>query len=225
MSPTIRTAVRLAIAAAAAAAAANSASALDISTYNAATAVNVYLSGSTAVDNTILNAAIETAAPGGLCHGGHDRYLLHRNDRLVHQSHDLLHAQRLELRRDSGSPLAIYKESTAGSQNGVTFRSTRSAGGRLVGIELHQSDDDHGCGLQWCRWRCGRGLGQLWRIHEPFELPGDGCVDQRDAERGLLRRRGRHSAHDRTGGPVNSNLAEQVPEIQGPPWIRFGRSR
>ena len=66
----LRTAIRCAIAAATAGAAANSASALDISTYNSSTATNVYLSGSTALDNTLVNAAIETAGPGGLCTAG-----------------------------------------------------------------------------------------------------------------------------------------------------------
>ena len=37
--------------------------------YNAST-VNVYLSGSTAVDSTLVNAAIATVAPGGLCQAG-----------------------------------------------------------------------------------------------------------------------------------------------------------
>ncbi len=123
----IRNAVRCAIAAAAAGAAANSASALDISTYNAATAVNVYLSGSTAVDNTLVNAAIETAAPGGLCQAGTvDIYYIGTTGSY---SNRMIFCTGSASSGVSGSPLAIYKESTAGSQNGVTPLYTAASGG------------------------------------------------------------------------------------------------
>ena len=61
----LKTAIRCAIATAAAGAAVNSASALDISAYDASV-VNVKISGSTALDNTLVNTAIETASPGGV---------------------------------------------------------------------------------------------------------------------------------------------------------------
>jgi len=123
----LRTAIRCAIAAAAAGAAANSASALDVSTYNAATAVNVYLSGSTAVDNTILNAALETAAPGGLCTAGTiDVYFIGSTgsytDRMIFCTGSASSGA-------SGSPLAIFKESNVGSSNGVQPLYTYASGG------------------------------------------------------------------------------------------------
>lgn len=113
---TVKNAVRLALAAAAVAAAANSASALDISVYNSATATNVYISGSTALDNTLVNAAIETAGPGGLCQTGTtDIYYIGTTSS---------YTQRMIFCTASSSsgvsgPLAIFKESTVGSANGV----------------------------------------------------------------------------------------------------------
>jgi len=123
----IRTAVRCAIAAAAAGAAANGASALDISTYNASTAVNVYLSGSTAVDNTITNAAIETAAPGGLCTAGTvDIYYIGTTGSYTNR---LIFCTGSATSGVSGQPLAIFKESAVGSQNGVVPLYTVAGGG------------------------------------------------------------------------------------------------
>jgi len=123
----IRTAVRCAIAAAAAGAAANSASALDISTYNAGTAVNVYLSGSTAVDNTLVNAAIETAAPGGVCTAGTvDIYYIGTTGSYTNR---LIFCTGSASSGVSGKPLAIFKESAVGSQNGVVPLYTAAAGG------------------------------------------------------------------------------------------------
>jgi ABC-type phosphate transport system substrate-binding protein len=113
---TVKNAVRLALAAAAVGAAANSASALDISAYNPSTATNVYISGSTALDNTLVNAAIETAGPGGLCAAGSaDIYYVGTTSS---------YTQRMVFCTASSSsgitgPLAIFKESTVGSANGV----------------------------------------------------------------------------------------------------------
>lgn len=126
----LRTAIRCAIAAAAAGAAANSASALDVSTYNAATAVNVYLSGSTAVDNTLLNASIETASPGGLCTAGTiDVYFIGTTGGYTNR---MIFCTGSSSSGASGSPLAIFKESNVGSSNGVqplyTYASGASSG-------------------------------------------------------------------------------------------------
>ena len=113
---TVKNAVRFAIAAATAGAAANSACALDISTYNPSTATKVYVSGSTALDNTLVNAAIETAGPGGLCATGTaDIYYVGTTSS---------YTQRMIFCTASSSsgisgPLAIFKESTVGSANGV----------------------------------------------------------------------------------------------------------
>lgn len=113
----LRTAIRCAIAAGAVGAAANSASALDVSTYNAATAVNVYLSGSTAVDNTILNAALETASPGGMCNTGTiDVYFIGSTGGYTNR---MIFCTGSPTSGASGSPLAIFKESNVGSSNGV----------------------------------------------------------------------------------------------------------
>jgi hypothetical protein len=117
---TVKNAVRLAIATAAAGAAANSALALDVSTYtaNAASNVNVFISGSTALDNTLVNAAIETAGPGGLCQSGTtDIYYIGTassySQRMIYCSASS------SAGIAAGTPLAIFKESTVGSANGV----------------------------------------------------------------------------------------------------------
>ena len=62
--------LKAAVASAIAVAAVGTSHALDIAGYAAATNVNVFVSGSTAVDNTLINTAILTAAPGGLCQAG-----------------------------------------------------------------------------------------------------------------------------------------------------------
>jgi hypothetical protein len=113
----INTTVRIAVAAAIAAAGATPASALDISTYagNAATNVNVYISGSTALDNNIISAAVQTAAgQTGVCQAGTiDRYVIGG------PTNQLIYCTGNTASGVSGSPLAIFKESNVGSANGV----------------------------------------------------------------------------------------------------------
>lgn len=96
------------------AAATQSASALDISLYDAST-VNVYLSGSTAVDNSLVNVAIATVAPGGLCQANTiDEYIIPSTNRMIFCSASSTSGI------TSGTKLAIFKESNVGSANGVT---------------------------------------------------------------------------------------------------------
>ncbi len=115
----IRTALGLSVAVAAA----QSASALDISLYNAST-VNVYLSGSTAVDGTLLNTAIATASPGGLCASGTvDVYYIgtassYTNRMIFCSSSSTVTSTAGTL--PAGTQLAIFKESNVGSENGVS---------------------------------------------------------------------------------------------------------
>ena len=110
--------VRYAVATVIAAAAATSANALDISTYagNAGTNINVFISGSTAVDNTLLNTEIATASPGGLCAANTiDVYQIGApSQRLTYCS-----AATGLTGITAGTPLAIFKESSAGSINGA----------------------------------------------------------------------------------------------------------
>ncbi len=117
----MQTTVRLAVATAIAAAAAQSASANDISTYVASgsnATINVYLSGSTAVDNTLLNAAIETAAPGGMCAPGTvDVYYVGTNSSY---SNRMILCTGSATSGASGKSLALYKESVVGSANGAS---------------------------------------------------------------------------------------------------------
>lgn len=115
----IRTVLGLSVAVAAV----QSASALDISTYNASV-VNVYLSGSTAVDGTILNTAIATASPGGLCAAGTvDVYYIGTassySNRMIFCSASSTVTSSLGTLA-AGTPLAIFKESNVGSENGVS---------------------------------------------------------------------------------------------------------
>lgn len=117
---TVKNAVRFALAAAAAGAAANSAMALDVSTYaaNAASNVNVFVSGSTALDNTLVNAAIETAGPGGLCQSGTtDIYYIGTTSSYTQRM--IYCSASATAGITAGTPLAIFKESTVGSANGV----------------------------------------------------------------------------------------------------------
>ena len=110
----LRNAVRYAIATAVAGGVATSASALDISTYNAATATNVYISGSTALDNTLINAFIEIAGPGGLCQPNSlDIYFIGTTNRMFFCSASGTAGI------TANSPLAVFKESNVGSANGV----------------------------------------------------------------------------------------------------------
>lgn len=116
---TVKYAVRSAIAAAIAGAAAQGANALDISTYssNSSTNVNVYISGSTAVDGTIQNAMIETAGPGGLCQAGTlDIYYIGSTGTYTNR---LFYCTGSSSSGASGLPLALFKESQVGSFNGV----------------------------------------------------------------------------------------------------------
>jgi hypothetical protein len=102
--------------------AAQSASALDISAYNASV-VNVYLSGSTAVDGTLLNTAIATVSPGGLCAAGTvDVYYIGTassySNRMIFCSASGNVTSTLGTLA-AGTPIAIFKESNVGSVNGV----------------------------------------------------------------------------------------------------------
>ena len=109
--------IRYAVAAAIAGTAATSANAISISNYhaNASSNVNVYISGSTALDGTLTNAAIQTAAgQTGLCQSGStDIYLIGTSNKLIYCSATA--ASGLTV----GTPLAIFKESQVGSANGV----------------------------------------------------------------------------------------------------------
>jgi hypothetical protein len=110
--------VRYAVATAIAAAAATSANALNISTYaaNASSNINVYISGSTAVDNTLLNTEIATSAPGGICAVNTiDVYQVGSpSQRLTYCS-----AASGLTGITAGTPIAIFKESSLGSINGA----------------------------------------------------------------------------------------------------------
>jgi hypothetical protein len=109
--------VRYAVAVALAGTAAGGANALSISTYstNAASNVNVYISGSTALDGTLTNAAIQTAAGQiGMCQSGStDIYLIGTSQKLIYCSATTATGL------TAGTPLAIFKESAVGSANGV----------------------------------------------------------------------------------------------------------
>ncbi len=109
--------LRYAIASAIAAGAATSANAISISSYaaNSASNVNVYISGSTALDNTLTNAAIQTASGQiGLCQSGTtDIYLIGSVEKLIYCSATTASGL------TAGTPLAIFKESQVGSANGV----------------------------------------------------------------------------------------------------------
>jgi len=110
--------IRIVVAAAIAGSAAMSANALDISTYagNAATNINVYISGSTAVDSTLLNTEIVAVSPGGLCAANTiDVYQIGSpSQRLTYCS-----AATGLTGITAGTPLAIFKESALGSINGA----------------------------------------------------------------------------------------------------------
>lgn len=109
--------IRYAVAVALATTAAGAADALSISTYagNAGTNVNVFISGSTALDGTLNNTAIQTAAgQTGLCQSGTtDIYLIGSTNRLIYCSASASSGL------TAGTPLAIFKESQVGSANGV----------------------------------------------------------------------------------------------------------
>lgn len=109
--------IRYAIATAAAAAACTTANALPISQYATSANVNVYLSGSTAIDNTLLNEATVLAAPGGVCQGGTlDVYYV---GTVGSYSNRLFYCTGSATSGATGQPIAIFKESNVGSANGV----------------------------------------------------------------------------------------------------------
>jgi hypothetical protein len=119
LKQSIRTVLGLSVAAIAA----QSASALNISAYNSSV-VNVYLSGSTAVDGTLLNTAIATASPGGLCAAGTvDVYYIGTassySNRMIFCSASSTVTSSVGTLA-AGTPLAIFKESNVGSENGVS---------------------------------------------------------------------------------------------------------
>src|SRR5271165_4519477 len=111
------TTVRCAVAAAIAGSVAGPASALSISNYhtNASSNVNVYISGSTALDSTLTNAAIQVnATQPGMCQSGStDIYLISSSQKLIYCSATATSGL------TAGTPLAIFKESVVGSANGV----------------------------------------------------------------------------------------------------------
>jgi hypothetical protein len=112
-----KTTVRYAVATAIAAAAAGPAGAISIGSYhtNASTNTNVYISGSTALDGTLTNAAIQNnATQPGMCQSGStDIYLIGAVQKLIYCSATASTGLTV------GSPLAIFKESEVGSGNGV----------------------------------------------------------------------------------------------------------
>ncbi|MDE2306030.1 MAG: hypothetical protein KGL34_10745 [Gammaproteobacteria bacterium] len=113
--------ISYALAAAAAAGVYTNANALPISNYasNASTNVNVYLSGSTAIDNTLLNETIETTAPGGICQAGTlDVYYI-GTSATSYTNRMFYCSASAQSGLAAGTPLAIFKESNVGSANGV----------------------------------------------------------------------------------------------------------
>jgi hypothetical protein len=111
--------VRAALALSVAAAGVHPASALDISTYASSSPVNVYLTGSTAVDNSILNASIAVTAPGGLCAANTiDVYFIGTSSSYTNRM-IFCSASGNITGVTAGTPLAIFKESNVGSANGV----------------------------------------------------------------------------------------------------------
>jgi hypothetical protein len=111
----MNTILRVAVATAIAAAGTTAANALDITAYAGNTNVNVYISGSTAVDTTLLNTAVLGVSPGGLCQAGTiDVYSIGGpTNRLIYCSASGTSGM------TAGQPLAIFKESNVGSNNGV----------------------------------------------------------------------------------------------------------
>jgi hypothetical protein len=113
----LKQSIRSALALSVAGLAAHSASALDISTYNSSV-VNVYLSGSTAVDGTLLNAAIATVSPTGLCASGSvDVYYIGTASSYTNRMIYCTASSAAGV--TAGTAIAIFKESNVGSVNGV----------------------------------------------------------------------------------------------------------
>jgi hypothetical protein len=117
-----KTTVRSAVALAIVGCTANAAYAIPLSSFaaNAATNVVVQLSGSTALDGTLLNASLETAGPGGLClsqaSGGSIDYY---QNAAKTQEAVYCTATTTAGALAAGNPLLILKESVVGSVNGV----------------------------------------------------------------------------------------------------------
>lgn len=141
--------IRTAVAAALAGAMATGAHALDISSYstNSSTNVNVYLSGSTAVDPTLLNTEIAIGGPGGVCQAGSiDVYQIGSAPtyRLTYCS-----AASGITNVTAGTPVAIFKESAVGSYNGagplVTYAQGGSSGLTQISPSGLQSAGDAAC--------------------------------------------------------------------------------
>ncbi len=196
LSKSIRSALALSVVGLAA----QSASALDISAYDAST-VNVYLSGSTAVDGTILNSALALVAPGGLCQSGTvDVYYIgtassYSNRMIFCSSSSTVTSTAGTL--PTGTKLAIFKESNVGSANGVSPLYLTAEGQRQR-PELHQSRRDHRYELR--HHRDGRRHHQARRLHQPLRLPGN-RYGERESDRGLCRRRSGDPAHARPMAP------------------------
>ena len=116
--------IKFAVAVAIASAAATSAYALDASSSLAAGTVQIYVGGSTAVDNTLLatETALTTLGPGGMCQTGTiDVYQIgNPSNRLTYCTGSASLPAGL-----ANQPLAFFKESSVGSFNGP---------GPLVGI-------------------------------------------------------------------------------------------
>ena len=190
---TIKQAVRYALATAGAAAAVQSASALDISTYASGNPTNIYLSGSTAVDNTILNAALETAAPGGVCQPNTtDVYFIGTTGSYTNRL--IFCSASASSGLTAGSALAIFKESVVGSQNGVTPLYTAANGGgqTLTFIDPTLITD---AGLRGRGRRRGRGERQSERVYRALVLSGGRRDHQCHPDHRLLRCRGGARSH------------------------------
>jgi hypothetical protein len=141
--------IRTAVATALAGAMATAAHAIDISKYstNSATNVNVYVSGSTAVDPTLLNTEIAIAGPGGICQPGSiDVYQIGGGPtyRLTYCS-----ATAGISNVTSGTPVAIFKESAVGSYNGagplVAYAQGGASGLTQISPSGLQSATDSAC--------------------------------------------------------------------------------
>ena len=193
----INTTVRIAVAAALAAAAATPASAIDISAYagNAANNVNVYISGSTALDNNIISAAVQTAAgQTGVCAAGTvDRYVIGG------PTNQLIYCTGNAASGVSGKPLAIFKESNVGSSNGVQplINVAKGFGGRHEPSSIRSKVTDGACTTAVVA--VSGDLGSYTEPHGLHRLRSRAKSDRR-----LLRRRGGNSAN--RGGRADLRL-------------------
>ena len=111
--------VRLAVATALAGAAASAAHATVVTTGNAGSFINVYISGSTALDNTLVNAAVQKASGQiGVCDSTQpiDIYYIGTTSSYTNR---VITCTGSSASGETGNLIAIYKESTVGSGNGV----------------------------------------------------------------------------------------------------------